>query len=185
VAVSVGGEGVGDGYKRGVLGASLFVLYIYIFYFRFVRYEMRDRTKIRFWHDLWCEDQPLKESFLDLFCIACCKEAWVADHLLFSNGNIQWNLSFIRPMQDWEVELVIAFFNVLYLLKVRLGGEDSIWWIPSKRKKFEVRSFYQTLSIPSSSSFPWKTIWRVKVPSRVSFFVWIAALGKILSFWMT
>jgi hypothetical protein len=64
---------------------------------------------------------------------------------------------------------------------VRRDGEDSIWWIPSKRQKFEVRSFYQTLSPPSSSSFPWKTIWRVKVTSRVSFSEWTTALGKIMT----
>jgi hypothetical protein len=43
------------------------------------------------------------------------------------------------------------------------------------------RLFYQVLSIPASSSFPWKSIWRVKVSLRVSFFVWTTALGKILT----
>ena len=28
-------------------------------------------------------------------------------------------------------------------------------------------------------SFPWKSIWKPKVPSRVSFFLWVASLGKI------
>jgi hypothetical protein len=28
---------------------------------------------------------------------------------------------------------------------------------------------------------PWKNIWRVKAPTRVAFFVWSAALGKILT----
>jgi hypothetical protein len=144
---------------------------------RFVRYEVGDGTKIRFWHDLWCGDQPLKESFSELFSIACCKEAWVADHLQFSNGN-SVEFIFYQTCADWEVELVTAFFNVLYSLRVRQGGEDSIWWIPSKRRKFEVRSFYQALSTLASSSFPWKSIWRVKVPSRVSFFVWTTLLGR-------
>jgi hypothetical protein len=31
------------------------------------------------------------------------------------------------------------------------------------------------------SCFPWKNIWRVKAPTRVAFFVWSAALGKILT----
>jgi hypothetical protein len=34
--------------------------------------------------------------------------------------------------------------------------------------------------IPVGSPFPWKSIWRVKFPSRVVFFGWMAALGKIL-----
>jgi hypothetical protein len=35
-----------------------------------------DGTKVHFWHDVWCLDQPLKLSFLELFTIACCKDAW-------------------------------------------------------------------------------------------------------------
>lgn len=46
-------------------------------------------TKIRFWHDLWCVDHPLKESFMELFSIACCKEAWVADNMQVSNYNLR------------------------------------------------------------------------------------------------
>jgi hypothetical protein len=55
---------------------------------------------------------------------------------------MHWNVPFLRVVQDWEVELVLAFFGMLYSLKWRQGGEDCIRWIPSKRKKFEVRSFF-------------------------------------------
>jgi hypothetical protein len=30
---------------------------------KFLKYEMRDESKISFWHDLWYGDHPLKESF--------------------------------------------------------------------------------------------------------------------------
>jgi hypothetical protein len=67
-------------------------------------------------------------------------------------------------------------------LGVIMGG-----WIPSKRKLFEVRSFFSVLPFSAerhevrSYSFLWKSIWKVKVPLRVSFFVWTAALGRILT----
>jgi hypothetical protein len=41
---------------------------------------------------------------------------------------------------------VLAFFGVSYSLRWRRGGEYSIRWIPSKSKKFEVRSFFHELS---------------------------------------
>jgi len=97
------------------------------------------------------------------------------------NCTILWNILFIRPVHDWEVEAVSRFFEMLYTLKVRSEGKDKICWIPARKKSFEVKSYYKVLSSPIQFSFPWKSIWKVKVPPRVAFFVWIAALGKILT----
>jgi len=97
------------------------------------------------------------------------------------NGIIMWNILFIRPVHDWEVEAVCRFFEMLYTLKVRCEGEDKMYWIPARKKSFEVKSYYKVLSSPIQSSFPWKSIWKVKVPPRVAFFVWTATLGKILT----
>jgi hypothetical protein len=54
-------------------------------------------------------------------------------------------------------------------------------WNPSKRGLFEVISYYEVLIRKNGSSFPWKCIWHVKAPTRVAFFVWLAALRKILT----
>jgi hypothetical protein len=52
---------------------------------KFIRFKVGDGTQIRFWHDVWCGDQPLKESFPVLFHIARKKEAWVSDHMQIMN----------------------------------------------------------------------------------------------------
>ena len=44
----------------------------------------------------------------------------------FYNGNLWWNIFFIRPVQDWEIDLVIPFFDLLYSLKSRQGDEDKM-----------------------------------------------------------
>jgi hypothetical protein len=54
-------------------------------------------------------------------------------------------------------------------------------WNLSKRGIFEVKSFYTRLITRERLPFPWKSIWRVKAPVRVAFFVWIVALGKFLT----
>jgi hypothetical protein len=61
---------------------------------------------------------------------------------------------------------VVSRFFELYSQRVWYGGEEKICWIPSKRKSFEVKSYYQVLLTPVQSTFPWKTIWKVKVPPR-------------------
>ena len=119
---------------------------------KFVRYEVADGTKVWFWHDVWCGEQPLKFSFSELFTISLDKDAWVVDHLQFHNGNIHWNIVFIGSVHDWKGEVVFVFFE-LDSQRVRQGSEDTICWIPSKRKSFEVKFYYQVLSILISSPF--------------------------------
>jgi hypothetical protein len=95
-------------------------------FLRFVKYEVGDGSKIRLWHNLWCGDQRMKEVFPELFSIARCEEAWLANNMQFSNGIIQWNVSFLRSIQDWEVDLAIVCFGKSYSLKWRQDGEDHI-----------------------------------------------------------
>ena len=60
-------------------------------------------------------------------------------------------------------------------------GVDGLWWKPASRGIFDVRSSYRVFQSPSQLSFPWKTVWSSKVPSKINFFVWTAALGRILT----
>ena len=74
-----------------------------------------------------------------------------------------------------------VFWDFIYGVLLRCIGEDKICWTPAKSRGFEVSSYYQTLLGVCTQSFPWRSIWKQKVPSKVAFFVWIAALGKILT----
>jgi hypothetical protein len=78
---------------------------------------------------------------------------------------------FIRPIHDWELEEVMRFFELLYSQQIRHGGVDKICWIPSKRKNFEVESYYQVNVDSALVVGPWKSIWKSKAPPRVAFFV--------------
>ena len=59
-------------------------------------------------------------------------------------------------------------------------GEDRLCWKNDSHKEFEVRLYYRALT-PCVGTFPWKSIWKVKAPPRVAFFIWTASLGKILT----
>jgi hypothetical protein len=47
-------------------------------------------------------------------------------------SNFHWNLSFIRVVQDGELESLVKFLDVLYTTKVGWEGEDNIIWVLSK-----------------------------------------------------
>ena len=122
-----------------------------------------------FWHDVWCGEIPLKNLFPELLLIARGKDAWVEENMQRQNGTMLWNILFSCPVHDWEVEVVSRFFGMLYTLKVSREGEDKLCWVPARKKSFEVKSYYKLLSSPTQSSFPWKSIWKANVPSRVAF----------------
>lgn len=54
-------------------------------FYRFIRFDVGDGSKIKFWYDVWCRDQALTADFLELYSISRFKEASVADDLQFSN----------------------------------------------------------------------------------------------------
>jgi hypothetical protein len=76
------------------------------------RFEMKDGSKIRFWHDQWRGNVTLKEAFLDLFGIAYAKDAFVAAHLEFYSGSNQWNVNFAKAAHNWEVDVFASFFKM-------------------------------------------------------------------------
>ena len=75
---------------------------------------------------------------------------------------------------------VVRFMESIYASPLRGLSEDKMCWIPNKHKGFRVRDYYKFLVGNTLLGFPWKSIWKQKIPSKVAFFVWTAALGKCL-----
>ena len=57
---------------------------------------------------------------------------------------------------------------------------DRMRWKLTKIGDFDIRLFYNKLRSPWPIFFPWKGVWKVKAPRRVSFFVWTAVWDRIL-----
>jgi len=73
-----------------------------------------------------CREMTLTEAFPVLFGIACEKVAFVATHLDFACGYLQWDVSFISAAHDWEVNFLVSFCTLLYSLRGRREGEDKL-----------------------------------------------------------
>jgi hypothetical protein len=82
---------------------------------------------------------------------------------------------------DWEVDVLAFFFTLLYSIRVKSEGGDKLWWTPSYEWKFVGSSFYKVLTCKEEDPFSRRSIWRTKIPLKVAFFAWLAALGKILT----
>ena len=80
-----------------------------------------------------------------------------------------------------ELEATISFLDFIQSRIPRGIGCDSTHWCLNEIGKFDIQSFYNKIRGTSLSSFPWKGIWKAKVPKRVAFFMWTATHGQILT----
>ena len=90
------------------------------------------------------------------------------------------DVRFIQGPNDWDADVVDDFFRFLTSNLPLVTDGDRMRWKLTKNGDFTIRSYYYKLNGSSSVAFPWKGIWKVKAPRRVSFFVWIAAWDRIL-----
>ena len=76
---------------------------------------------------MWYEDLVVKAAYSELFSLACSNDASVAEHLEFSSDSHQWNVNFLRPAHEWEVDLFTSFFDFLYSFRLRWGAKDKFF----------------------------------------------------------
>jgi hypothetical protein len=77
--------------------------------------------------------------------------------------------------------MVVYFFSRIHANIPSREDADRLRWTLNWRAVFDTSSYYCVLQPPTEVSFPWKSIWGVKAPKRVSFFGWEATCGKILT----
>ena len=97
------------------------------------------------------------------------------------NQRFHWDLQFYKEPQDWEMEQFDIFWNLTHSMTFTGEGHDKLCWKSTKNKGFKVSEFYLSLFSTPDNLFPWKPMWRSKIPPKVAFFYWTATLGKILT----
>ena len=95
-------------------------------------------NRIRFWHDKWCGDVPLRIAFPNLYECASFKEGTIEAALLLRHESVEWNVTFIRDFNDWEVEEVISFMSLIYSNTPKGVGEDAVWWGLKSNGRFDI-----------------------------------------------
>ncbi|RVW79726.1 hypothetical protein CK203_042340 [Vitis vinifera] len=89
---------------------------------------VRNGRRVKFWKDLWCEDQTLKDAFPTLFLLAVEKDGSVSDAWEESGELGYWSPHFSRHLNDWEMGEVESLFRKLHSLAVRRDVDDTLSW---------------------------------------------------------
>ena len=81
--------------------------------------------------------------FSNLFNIATNKEAKDADIWDSREGDGCWSPTFLRFLNDWELEEMTRFLQILHDHKFCPTGEDKLSLKNAKDKGFSVKSMYK------------------------------------------
>jgi len=86
-----------------------------------------------------------------------------------------WNLMFRRALNDWEVERVADLLQALNLFPGINAESDKPVWKLHSRGVFTVKSCYWERNTNHSLTtfWPWKLIWKIKIPLKVACFTWL------------
>ena len=115
-----------------------------------------NEKKVKFWKDLWCKDQTLKDVFPTLFLLVVDKEGWVSNAWRESGKLGCWSPHFSRHLNNWEMGDVESLF---WKMVVRRDVEDTLSWRESRTGCFSVSYLYRFYTNASSNPFPWCIIW--------------------------
>jgi hypothetical protein len=116
-----------------------------------------------------------------LSSIAREKDASVAANVEFLGGAFQWNVIFGREIHDWEVEVVTSFYQRLQIASIRMGAKINCGEIPLKREGLRSKISSELCLMQKVTAFLGRVCGGLRLPQGQLFFVWSAALGKILT----
>lgn len=136
-----------------------------------------DGRSARFWTDKWLGDFTLMEM----------APTDIPTHLLekrtrdYWRNGIGWDFVSIMPYVSDRIRLHL----LAVVLDTITGTHDRLSWRASQDGKFSVKSAYlfltkDNLLRPSMGHF-YERIWRVKVPERVRFFLWLVVNRVIMT----
>ena len=86
-----------------------------------------------------------------------------------------WSPTFLRALNDWEMEEVERFLLILSRRKIGNLQGDKLFLKNAKSEGFIVKVMYRVLDRSPFLPFPHWSIWNLIVPPKMGFFAWEAS----------
>ncbi|WMV40242.1 hypothetical protein MTR67_033627 [Solanum verrucosum] len=146
---------------------------LWIKFFNKCKIKVGNGGRTLFWEDKWVDQVILRNRFPILFNMSLQKEATIRE----MRDNQGWDLRFRRHLNDWEVNKIVELLNILGQYKDLNTDEDNLFWNPDEQGRFSIGSAYRSSQRPGThiGGWPWKMIWKVKIPLKIACFTWLLA----------
>ena len=144
-------------------------------FLNWMTFKVHNGKQTRFWEDKWLGNSALKDQYPNLFNLVHRKHVTV--HTVLNGDPL--NVSFRRHLTG--VNLRDWMYLGHRVANIQLGDNKDIGiWQLHKSGQFSVRSMYSALLdvrvLPIN-----KPVWKLKIPLKVNFFIWLLHHGIILT----
>lgn len=127
-------------------------------YERGSKWSVGNVSTVRFWHDVWLENCPLKIRFPKLFRINR-QQNWSVAYMF------DWELDLRRNLGPGELAEIYEMKEVLDEVQIT-GEDDKLIWALEPSGKFCSKSLYRLMVDPGEVDTRMKDLWEVKLPWR-------------------
>lgn len=100
---------------------------------------------IRFWHDKWCDSEPVKVSFPRLLSISSQKDFYISQMGYWQDNSWIWALTWRRRLYDWEIDDYLRLESTIEHKHPSLGVSDGIKWRGSTSMDYPIGSIMEKL----------------------------------------
>jgi hypothetical protein len=131
------------------------------------RWKVGNGKKVRFWHDIWLGNCPLKIKFPRLYRISRQQDFSVSDL-----REVDWNLDLRRRLGNEEV---VEWNDLQEALELAVfsGGEDEVIWALEASGKFTTKSLYRLMKNSGEVDLIMTEMWKAKLPLKIKIFLWM------------
>jgi hypothetical protein len=140
------------------------------------RWRVGDGKKIKFWEDNWLGTSSLAIQFWDLYIIVNEKTSTIAE--LWDGHNLK--CTFKRTVKerlgrDW-LEIVQLASTISFSEE-----EDALIWSFTSNGVCTSQSLYRVINFRGVKPDYTPSVWALKIPPRVQFFLWLLSKNKNLT----
>jgi hypothetical protein len=140
------------------------------------RWKVGNGKKIKFWEDNWLGHSSLAVQFWDLYLIVNEKSSSIAD--LWDGTNLK--CTFRRTVDARLGRLWMEIVQIASTINFS-DEEDALIWKFSSNGSYSSQSLYRVINSRGVMPVHSPSIWSLKIPPRVQFFLWLLTNNKNLT----
>jgi hypothetical protein len=139
-------------------------------------WKVGNGVKIHFWEDVWLGSSSLDMQYWEIYCIINEHNKTIAK--LWDGVDLKCTFSRcvdMRLLLMWEEVVNIA--STLTLSSV----EDELIWCFHSSSVYSSQSLYKMINFRGVTLVYISAVWKLFVPRRVQFFLWLLSKNKLLT----